>query len=258
MLVTPNSSHIWAARDPSCSWSRIFVATWNVGGRSPPNTMSLEDWLHAAPPADIYVLGYLFLFHLAYLNSCQISQLCWFDFSDNFDVVVLFRFQEIVPLNAGNVLGTEDNGPARRWVSLVRRTLNNLPGTSGNGSFRTPSPAPDPVVEMDDDFEGLSSRQNNASFFHRRSFQAGLSRSLRMEGDILAPQPRLERRYSVCDRAIYGRRPSDYEATCRWGGSSDDENNTGESPSTVYSPMSYGYGNPSSLEESHRPAGHTR
>ncbi|GJN09011.1 hypothetical protein PR202_ga26977 [Eleusine coracana subsp. coracana] len=144
------------------------------------------------------------------------------------------------------------------WVSLVRRTLNNLPGTSGSGSFRTPSPVPDPVVEIDDDFEGLSSRQNNAPFFHRRSFQAGLSRSLRMEGDILAPQPRLERRYSVCDRAIYGRRPSDYENNYRWGGSSDDENNTGESPSTVYSPMSYGYGNTSSLEDGHRRAGHTR
>ncbi|GJN09008.1 hypothetical protein PR202_ga26974 [Eleusine coracana subsp. coracana] len=172
-------------------------------------------------------------------------------------VTLDYRFQEIVPLNAGNVLGTEDNGPARSWVSLVRRTLNNLPGTSGSGSFRTPSPVPDPVVEIDDDFEGLSSRQNNAPFFHRRSFQAGLSRSLRMEGDILAPQPRLERRYSVCDRAIYGRRPSDYENNYRWGGSSDDENNTGESPSTVYSPMSYGYGNTSSLEDGHRRAGHT-
>lgn len=168
------------------------------------------------------------------------------------------RFQEIVPLNAGNVLGTEDNVPAKRWVSLVRRTLNNLPGTSGNGSFRTPSPAPNPVVEIDDDFEGLSSKQNTASFFHRRSFQAGLSRSLRMEGDILAPQPRLERRYSVCDRAIYGRRPSDYENNYRWGGSSDDENNTGESPSTVYSPVSYGYGNASSLEDGQRRPGQTR
>ncbi|VAI09135.1 unnamed protein product [Triticum turgidum subsp. durum] len=206
---------------------RIFVATWNVGGRSPPGGMGLEDWLHAAPPADIYVLG----------------------------------FQEIVPLNAGNVLGTEDNGPARKWVSLIRRTLNDLPGASsgsGNGSFRTPSPAPpDPVAEADDDFEGARHQTNNAAFFHRRSFH---SRSLRMEGDALAPQPRLERRYSVCDRAIYGsRRPSDYEAHCRWGGSSDDDNNTGESPSTVYSPMSYGYGHAPSLDDGHRPAsGHTR
>ncbi|KAF2314850.1 hypothetical protein GH714_036921 [Hevea brasiliensis] len=75
---------------------RIFVATWNVAGKSPPSYLNLEDWLHTSPPADIYVLG----------------------------------FQEIVPLNAGNVLGTEDNGPARKWLALIRKTLNSLPGAS--------------------------------------------------------------------------------------------------------------------------------
>ncbi|KAJ0045760.1 hypothetical protein Pint_03691 [Pistacia integerrima] len=79
------------------NYSSVFVATWNVAGRSPPSNLSLEDWLHASPPADIYVLG----------------------------------FQEIVPLNAGNVLGAEDNGPAKKWLALIRRTLNNRPGTSG-------------------------------------------------------------------------------------------------------------------------------
>lgn len=39
--------------------SRILVATWNVGGKSPPNCLNLEDWLHVSPPADIYVLGYI-------------------------------------------------------------------------------------------------------------------------------------------------------------------------------------------------------
>jgi len=48
---------------------RIFAATWNVGGKSPPRGLNLDEWLHTSPPADIYVLG----------------------------------FQEIVPLNAGNV-----------------------------------------------------------------------------------------------------------------------------------------------------------
>jgi hypothetical protein len=38
--------------------SSIFVATWNVAGRSPPTNLSIDDWLHASPPADIYVLGY--------------------------------------------------------------------------------------------------------------------------------------------------------------------------------------------------------
>lgn len=37
----------------------IFAATWNVGGKSPSSNMNLDDWLHAAPQADIYVLGYV-------------------------------------------------------------------------------------------------------------------------------------------------------------------------------------------------------
>uniref|UniRef100_A0A0D9XJV1 Inositol polyphosphate-related phosphatase domain-containing protein n=1 Tax=Leersia perrieri TaxID=77586 RepID=A0A0D9XJV1_9ORYZ len=221
---------------------RIFVATWNVGGRSPASSLSLDEWLRASPPADIYVLG----------------------------------FQEIVPLNAGNVLGSEDNGPARKWVSLVRRTLNTLPGSgiSAAGGIGAPSPAPDPVIEMDDDFEaaGGSSAAARQNYFHRRSFNAGLSRSLRMDGDILLAaggdggggQPRLERRYSVNDRVMYGSRPSDYEANCRWGHPSDDgDNDDGcgeESPSTVYSPASYGYGAPPYMEESNNGGGgcHTR
>ncbi|MCH90973.1 type I inositol 145-trisphosphate 5-phosphatase CVP2-like, partial [Trifolium medium] len=84
----------------------IFVATWNVAGRSPPTNLSIDDWLHASPPTDIYVLG----------------------------------FQEIVPLNAGNILGAEDNGPAKKWLALIGNTLNNLPGTSGGNGYYTPSP----------------------------------------------------------------------------------------------------------------------
>uniref|UniRef100_A0ACD5X1E5 Uncharacterized protein n=1 Tax=Avena sativa TaxID=4498 RepID=A0ACD5X1E5_AVESA len=193
---------------------RIFVATWNVGGRAPPCSLALDDWLHVSPPADIYVLG----------------------------------FQEIVPLNASNVLGTEDNGPAREWVSLVRRTLNSVPGSGG---LHTPSPYP--VAEMDDDFEleGPSRRGNPAVFLRRRSFQSGLSRS----------QSKLQRRYSVNDRvAMFGSRASDYEASYhRWGGSSppsDDENNDqGQSTSTIFSPMS---NLPPFVEESNGGHTHTR
>jgi hypothetical protein len=170
--------------------------------------------------------------------------------------VAACRFQEIVPLNAGNVLGAEDNGPARKWVSLVRRTLNSLPGSSGSGSLQTPSPAPYLVAEMDADFE-RSTTQNNPSFFHRRSFHSGLSRSMRVDGDLLAgpgPGPaRLERRYSVNDRVMYGSRPSDYEANCQWGAGQlvdEDDGGGGESPVTVFSPMSHGYGNaPPPMEE---------
>ncbi|KAL9435931.1 hypothetical protein AB3S75_022072 [Citrus x aurantiifolia] len=180
---------------------KIFVATWNVAGKSPPSYLNLEDWLQTSPPADIYVLG----------------------------------FQEIVPLNAGNVLGTENNGPARKWLALIRKTLNSLPGTSGG--CHTPSPTPDPIVELDADFEG-STRPKASSFFHRRSFQS-LSRSMRMDNEMALSQPQLDRRFSVCDRVIFGHRPSDYDPNFRWG-SSDDENGPGDSPvNTHYSPVTY-------------------
>ncbi|KAK9664318.1 hypothetical protein RND81_14G033100 [Saponaria officinalis] len=151
----------------------VFVATWNVGGKSPPSNMNLDDWLHASPAADIYVLG----------------------------------FQEIVPLNPSNILGSEDNGPAKKWVSLIRKTLNNRPGICGSSGNHTPSPVPNPIVEMNADFEG-STRHKAASFFHRRSFQA--TGTWKTDNDPSSSQPRLERRYSVCDRAIFGHRPSNY------------------------------------------------
>ncbi|XP_062085557.1 type I inositol polyphosphate 5-phosphatase 4-like [Humulus lupulus] len=198
---------------------RVFVATWNVAGKSPPSNLCLEDWLHTSPPADIYVLG----------------------------------FQEIVPLNAGNVLGTEDNGPARKWLALIRRTLNSLPGTSG-ACHNTPSPVPDPIVEIDADFEG-STRKKASAFFHRRSFQS-LSRSMRMDNDMSVIEPRLDRRFSVCDRVIFGNRQSDYDPNYRWG-SSDDENGPGDSPMAGhYSPMSFN--GSLSMEDRDKQTGHSR
>ncbi|KAI3829692.1 hypothetical protein L1987_03820 [Smallanthus sonchifolius] len=194
---------------------RIFAATWNVAGKSPTSNLNLEDWLHTSPPADIYVLG----------------------------------FQEIVPLNAGNVLGTEDNGPAKKWLALIRKTLNSLPGTA-TGGYQTPSPVLDPVVELDSDFEG-STGQRSSSFFQRRSFQS-LSRSMRMtEYGLPVSQPQFDRRYSVCDRAMFGNRPSDYG-----GGSSDEDNESDDSPNyTNYSqiPFSGSF----SMEERDKPVGNS-
>ncbi|XP_061341449.1 type I inositol polyphosphate 5-phosphatase 8-like [Gastrolobium bilobum] len=69
---------------------RMFVGTWNVGGKSPNECLSLRNWLTSPSPADVYVIG----------------------------------FQEIVPLNAGNVLGPEDSGPAAKWLTLIREALN--------------------------------------------------------------------------------------------------------------------------------------
>ncbi|XP_051205943.1 type I inositol polyphosphate 5-phosphatase 8-like [Lolium perenne] len=83
----------------SSSWQppkelRVQVGTWNVGGRAPHQELDLSDWLlnqHAPSSSPhIYVLG----------------------------------FQEIVPLNAGNVLGAEDKGPASKWLDLIGQALN--------------------------------------------------------------------------------------------------------------------------------------
>ncbi|PKI56030.1 hypothetical protein CRG98_023570 [Punica granatum] len=166
----------------------IFVATWNVAGRSPPHNLNVDEWLHSSPPADIYVLG----------------------------------FQEIVPLNAGNILGSEDSGPAKKWLALIRKTLNNLPGTSGGSGAYTPSPIPRPVVENNADFEG-SMRRKASAFFHRRSFQT--TRSWGIENDPPIGQPRLDRRFSVCDRVIFGHRQSDCGDRSFSGSTSFEEGN---------------------------------
>ncbi|XP_027362990.1 type I inositol polyphosphate 5-phosphatase 8 [Abrus precatorius] len=83
---------------------RMFVGTWNVGGKSPNEGLNLRDWLLLPSPAEIYVIG----------------------------------FQEIIPLNAGNVLGPEDSGPAGKWLTLIREALNS--NTSSNGESTTTLP----------------------------------------------------------------------------------------------------------------------
>ncbi|KAI3801022.1 hypothetical protein L1987_29122 [Smallanthus sonchifolius] len=166
---------------------RIFVATWNVAGKPPTGSLNLEDWLHTSPPADIYVLG----------------------------------FQEIVPLNAGNVLGTEDNGPAKKWLALIRRTLNSLPGTSF-----------DPNLELDSDFEE-SKTEKTRSFLNTGSFQS-LSRSMRItKNDNAMSQPRLERGYSGSDRIMFRSRANGYDPNFM---PSDEDNGPDDSPDSIHDP----------------------
>ncbi|KAM6568069.1 hypothetical protein CsatB_016054 [Cannabis sativa] len=74
----------------------IFVGSWNVGGVSPPDhhmDEALNEWLRASThdkPADLYIFG----------------------------------FQEIVPLNARNVIVTENNKICSKWNSSIRAALN--------------------------------------------------------------------------------------------------------------------------------------
>lgn len=123
--------------------------------------------------------------------------------------MALYRFQEIVPLNAGNILGVEDNGPAKKWLGLINQALNkDVPGaTTGSGHY-TPSLAPAPVAEWNADFGGSSSIKH-MNLFPRRSFQS--PQFGKFEVDVSGTQPR----HSVCDRVIFGHRPSDGSSSRR-------------------------------------------
>ncbi|KAF8772854.1 hypothetical protein HU200_005241 [Digitaria exilis] len=80
---------------------RVFAGTWNVGGVAPPDDLDLEDWLDTkADSYDIYVLG----------------------------------FQEIVPLNARNVLGPKQRSAAIKWQLLIGDALNNSRSVEENGN----------------------------------------------------------------------------------------------------------------------------
>ncbi|KAK6123780.1 hypothetical protein DH2020_042477 [Rehmannia glutinosa] len=69
----------------------MFVGSWNVGGIPPPDNLNIEELLNTENNmADIYVFG----------------------------------FQEIVPLNAGNILVPENSNISMKWNSLLKAALN--------------------------------------------------------------------------------------------------------------------------------------
>ncbi|KAL5061919.1 hypothetical protein RYX36_023656 [Vicia faba] len=86
---------------------KVFAATWNVGGQCPSGNLDLSDFLQVRNEPDMYVLG----------------------------------FQEIVPLNAGNVLVLEDNEPAAKWLALINQSLNGPSDFASRGSLLSPKPS---------------------------------------------------------------------------------------------------------------------
>ncbi|GJW68040.1 type IV inositol polyphosphate 5-phosphatase 9 [Tanacetum coccineum] len=70
---------------------KVLVSTWNVGGVTPADDLNIDDLLDTCNiSCDIYVLG----------------------------------FQEVVPLRASNVLGSDKKKVSMKWNSLIRKTLN--------------------------------------------------------------------------------------------------------------------------------------
>ncbi|KAK9062301.1 hypothetical protein SSX86_019487 [Deinandra increscens subsp. villosa] len=138
---------------------RVFTATWNVGGKSPSSDLNLDDLLQVHCQSDIYVLG----------------------------------FQEIVPLNAGNVLVIEDNGSAAKWLSLISQSLNK----SSNNDYCSLKRS----NTNSNSFERMCS--GGSSMFLQRTSLKAASKAFRSES---------RRRFKSCnctttepDRKSYGR-----------------------------------------------------
>ncbi|GJN15061.1 hypothetical protein PR202_gb01949 [Eleusine coracana subsp. coracana] len=103
---------------------RICVGTWNVGGICPPTDLDIQEWLDTEEPADIYVLG----------------------------------FQEIIPLEVGYMIGSEDNRPVAVWEHIIGETLNKKCPDKSRFKYYSAPPSPsnsnpsDYAHVMDDEF----------------------------------------------------------------------------------------------------------
>lgn len=104
---------------------RVMIGTWNVAGKLPNDGLNIDEWLCMHEQADIYILG----------------------------------FQEVVPLNAGNVLGAETRTPISKWEAIIRKSLNKS---------REPEPIPksysaptSPVTEIISNTDLLSTEITN-------------------------------------------------------------------------------------------------
>ncbi|XP_042495335.1 type IV inositol polyphosphate 5-phosphatase 3-like isoform X2 [Macadamia integrifolia] len=91
---------------------RICVGTWNVGGKLPPDDLDISEWLETDEPADI--------------------------------------LQEIVPLNAGNIFGSEDSRPVPKWECIIRETLNRIQHEKPKYKCYSDSPSPSRFKASDD------------------------------------------------------------------------------------------------------------
>ncbi|XP_050231877.1 type I inositol polyphosphate 5-phosphatase 2 [Mercurialis annua] len=87
---------------------RVKICTWNVAGKIPYDDPEIDDLLSTEEPVDIYVIG----------------------------------FQEVVPLNAGNVLGAESSRPIPKWEGIIRRTLNKSAHTETKHKCYSAPPSP--------------------------------------------------------------------------------------------------------------------
>ncbi|KAL6655632.1 hypothetical protein ACP70R_006458 [Stipagrostis hirtigluma subsp. patula] len=105
----------------------LFASTWNVGGIAPSDDLDLEDWLDTRTNSyDIYVLG----------------------------------FQEIVPLNARNVLGPRNSCISTKWNSIIGEALNKRKRKEGEELHEaTTKTTPLETSAQVEDFRCIRSKQ---------------------------------------------------------------------------------------------------
>ncbi|KAK7319161.1 hypothetical protein RJT34_03879 [Clitoria ternatea] len=107
---------------------KVFVSTWNLGGIAPDEDLNLDELLETCNnTCDIYILG----------------------------------FQEIVPLKASNVLGSENNEITTKWNSIIREALNKRDKAEGRKQNICPNKDENSAkyFEATQDFECIISKQ---------------------------------------------------------------------------------------------------
>ncbi|KAK4363354.1 hypothetical protein RND71_018595 [Anisodus tanguticus] len=152
---------------------RVTIGTWNVAGRLPDEDLEIDDWLCMNEPADIYPWQVADLQHL--MISCNFLMFLRDDFSHplfaslnipyslangsfgaksakqrnkrSFLLLLVnsSNYQEVVPLNAGNVLGAENRRPIPKWEAIIRRTLNRTT-VKPEAKLKSYSAPPSPVL----------------------------------------------------------------------------------------------------------------
>ncbi|WVZ81908.1 hypothetical protein U9M48_029234 [Paspalum notatum var. saurae] len=164
--------------DDTCQY-QMFVATWNVGGKTPNNRLNLQDFLQVEESPDIYVLG----------------------------------FQEIVPLTAGNVLVLEDNEPASRWLALIYQALNDPQEQPDDDD----DPLPPPPEPPDARRHHHHRRRDSSSLFFQTPSLKVLSNSYRVDSALVktcncSPEQSSMRRRAAEIRASVYRAEAEAEA----------------------------------------------
>nr|CDM84688.1 unnamed protein product [Triticum aestivum] len=133
---------------------RIFVSTWNVGGKAPTAELNMDDFVPPDDRSDIYVLGFQ---EIVPLNAATCTRLPFF--------------------NAGNVLVIEDNEPAARWLVLINQALNR-PADNDTNVFQHPtSPSVDSTSSrasssLDTSFSELTKTASGSTIFQKSSLKA--------------------------------------------------------------------------------------